>query len=43
LQELKLTWAAKIDALMSRELVFEGGVDDDEDFDIPEFLRKQAD
>ena len=43
LQELKLTWADRIDAFMNRELVSEGGVDGDEDFEIPEFLRKQAD
>lgn len=43
LQELKQTWAAKIDAFMNHELVSEGSADDDEDFEIPEFLRKQAD
>jgi Ca-activated chloride channel family protein len=43
LQELKLTWAARIDIFMNQELVSEGGVEDDEDFEIPEFLRKQAD
>jgi Ca-activated chloride channel family protein len=43
LQELKLTWAARIDAFMNHELVPEGSADDDEEFEIPEFLRKQAD
>jgi hypothetical protein len=43
LQELKLTWAAIIDAFMNQELVSRGGMEDDEDFEIPEFLRKQAD
>lgn len=43
LQELKVTWAAKIDAFMNHDLVSEGSADDDEDFETPEFLRKQAD
>jgi Ca-activated chloride channel homolog len=43
LQELKLTWAAKIDAFMNQELVSAGGEEDGENFEIPEFLRRQAD
>jgi hypothetical protein len=41
LEELKQTWKAKIDIFMNQELASAGG--DDEPFDIPAFLRKQAD
>ena len=40
LQELKLTWAATIDAFENAEFATE---DDFDDFEIPSFLRKQAD
>jgi Ca-activated chloride channel family protein len=43
LQELKLTWGATIDAFVNQELVSVGGGEDGEDFEIPAFLRKQAD
>ncbi len=43
LQELKLTWAVRIDAFMNHELVSEGSTADGGEFEIPEFLRKQAD
>jgi Ca-activated chloride channel family protein len=40
LQELKLTWTVRIDALMRPEAATS---DDFDEFEIPEFLRKQAD
>lgn len=43
LQELKLTWAARIDAFMNQELATAVEDADGEDFEIPAFLRKQAD
>jgi hypothetical protein len=39
LHELKLTWSAKIDAFVNQE--FESA--SNENFELPEFLRKQAD
>jgi Ca-activated chloride channel family protein len=39
LHELKLTWSAKIDAFVNQE--FESALN--ENFELPEFLRKQAD
>lgn len=43
LQELKLTWAAKIDDFMDQEFATAAEEKDGEDFEIPEFLRKQVD
>ena len=40
LQGLKLTWAATIDAFVNAEFATE---DDFDDYEIPSFLRKQAD
>ena len=39
LHELKLTWSAKIDAFINQEFESAGN----ENFELPEFLRKQAD
>jgi Ca-activated chloride channel family protein len=41
LQEIKLTWSATIDAFMNQELVAAG--DEGDVFEVPAFLRKQAD
>lgn len=43
LQELKLIWAATIDSFMNTELAAAGCEGEDEDFETPAFLRKQAD
>ena len=43
LQELKLTWAVTVDAFMNAEFAAAGCEGEDEDFEIPAFLRKQAD
>jgi hypothetical protein len=43
LQELKLTWAGTIDAFMNSEFAAAGCEGDEENFEIPAFLRKQAD